>query len=281
MRPPTSVGPRRLKTHSKTLLVLRREADGIRRYCHIGTGNYNSKTARQYEDLGLFTADPSIGEDVGHLFNFLTGFSHHANYRELAVSPVSLRSTILELIDREIAKCERGRITMKLNGLTDPKIIDALYRASSAGVQVRLCVRSLCCIRPGVPGLSDHITVRSIVGEFLEHSRIYCFGGPDEPERTIYLGSADLMERNLDRRIEVLVPIHEERLRIRIEEILELVFADDTSAWNLEADGQWRRPAAPTGRSLQGELKQLAVDRSRRWLDMATKSFGERRRPAL
>jgi len=270
-----------LKTHSKTCLVLRREADGIRRYCHVGTGNYNSKTARQYEDLGIFTADPGIGEDVGHLFNYLTGFSHHATYRHLAVSPVTLRSTIVELIEREQAKGAAGRIRFKLNGLTDPKVIDALYRAAQAGVPVELCVRSLCCIRPGVPGLSEGITVRSIVGEFLEHSRIYAFGGTAQEAPTIYVGSADLMERNLDRRIEVLIPVVDPRLQARVLEILDLVFEDDQSSWLLDSEGQWTRAPRETDCSVQETLKALATDRSTRWLDLTTKSFGERRRPAL
>ena len=170
-----------LKTHSKTVLVLRREEDGIRRYCHVGTGNYNSKTARIYEDLGLLTADPDIGADVGDLFNYLTGFSRHTGYRQILVSPVTLRRRIMEMIEEQAEAGPAGRIVMKLNGLTDPEMIDALYRASAAGVPIDLAVRGLCCLRPGIPELSETIRVRSVVGEFLEHSRIYRFGGsPDD-----------------------------------------------------------------------------------------------------
>lgn len=266
-----------LKTHSKTILVLRREDEGIRRYCHIGTGNYNSKTARIYEDLGLFTANPEIGEDIGLLFNYLTGFSHHVDYRRLLVSPVTLRQGIVARIEAQAARGPAGRIRMKVNGLTDPKVIDALYRASAAGVQVDLCVRSLCCIRPGVPGLSDHVAVRSIVGEFLEHSRIYAFGtsGVDEE---IFMGSADLMERNLDRRIEVLAPVLDPRHLERLSGLLDLVFADDESSWILDGEGHWTRQVPTAHISLQATLKDLATQRSRRWLNLATTSLVERRR---
>ena len=166
------------KTHSKTALVLRREADGVRRYCHIGTGNYNSKTARIYEDVGLLTADAAITSDVAKLFNFLTGFSRHARYERLLVSPVSMRPTDHRADRRGARRGARGRIDIKVNGLTDPKVIDELYAASRAGVPIRLAVRGLCCLRPGIPELSENITVRSIVGEFLEHSRIFSFGRP-------------------------------------------------------------------------------------------------------
>ena len=267
-----------LKTHSKTVMVLRREAEGIRRYCHIGTGNYNSKTARIYEDLGLFTADPIIGEDIGLLFNYLTGFSHHVDYRRLLVSPVTLRPSILDKIERQAALGEAGRIRMKLNGLTDPMIIDALYRASGAGVDVQLCVRSLCCIRPQVPGLSERISVRSIVGEFLEHSRIYSFGGGDGGVEETFIGSADLMERNLDRRIEVLTPVLDPRLAAQIHGLLDLVFADTASSWFLSPEGAWSRSAADRSISLQETLKSDALTKSRRWLDLATTSLVERRR---
>ncbi len=259
-----------LKTHSKTAMVLRREADGIARYCHIGTGNYNSKTARQYEDLGLFTADPKVGEDVGQLFNYLTGFSHHVNYERLLVSPITLRSTIVDKIHAQRAHGPQGRIRLKLNGLTDPAIIDALYQASAAGVQISLCVRSLCCVRAQVPGLSDNISVRSIAGEFLEHSRIYGFGSPSTGGEELFIGSADLMERNLDRRIEVLTPILSPPLSDRLSTLLDLVFHDDQQSWILQQDGSWVRQHGPDGISLQSVLKVEAKSRSRRWLEMAT-----------
>jgi polyphosphate kinase len=271
-----------LKTHSKTVLVLRREEDGIRRYCHVGTGNYNSKTARVYEDLGLLTADPDMGADVGDLFNYLTGFSRHAGYRQLLVAPVTLRRRMIEMIDEQADAGEHGRIVMKLNGLTDPEMIDALYRASCAGVPIDLAVRGLCCLRPGIPELSETIRVRSIVGGFLEHSRIYRFGGTGDdvphpggngagretPPLRILIGSADLMERNLDRRIEVLAPVDDPELQARLLEILELVFADDVNAWSLGSDRRWRRVPNRNGVDSQRRLKELAVERARRRRDV-------------
>ncbi len=255
-----------LKTHSKACLVLRREDDRIRRYCHIGTGNYNSKTARTYEDLGLLTADEEIGADIGDLFNYLTGFSRHAGYRQILVSPVTLRREILAMIDEQAAAGPSGRIVIKVNGLTDRAVIDALYAASIAGVPIDLAVRGLCCLRPGVPGLSETISVRSIVGEFLEHSRIFRFGGTDTgggPLR-LFIGSADLMERNLDRRIELLAPVREAGLQARLLEVLDLVFADDTNSWALGPDGCWRRIETVKGISLQRKLRELAIERARR-----------------
>jgi len=277
-----------LKTHSKTVLVLRREEDGIRRYCHVGTGNYNSKTARTYEDIGLLTADTDIGADIGDLFNYLTGYSRHADYRQILVSPVSLRRRILELIEEEAAAGEYGRIVMKVNGLTDPEVIDALYRASQAGVPIDLAIRGLCCLRPGVAGLSQNIRVRSIVGEFLEHSRIYRFGGdtghtrtpsgtdgaPPARAVTLLIGSADLMERNLDRRIEVLVPVHDEELQERLLEILALVFSDDTNAWELHPDNEWTRVVERNGLSVQRRLRELALERARRRREVEPRPAG-------
>ncbi len=266
-----------LKTHSKTVLVLRGEEDGIRRYCHVGTGNYNSRTAAIYEDLGLLTADPVIGEDVGHLFNYLTGFSRQADYREILVAPVTLRRRVLDLIEEQIEAGPSGRIVLKVNGLTDPEMIDALYAASAAGVPVDLAVRGMCSLRPGVPGLSDNVRVRSIVGQFLEHSRIFRFGGaaddaPHLPESEpgdgapplrLFIGSADLMERNLDRRIEVLTPVRDAALQARLFEILDLVFGDDVNAWVLH-DRAWSRVPAVAGTDSQRRLKELAVERARR-----------------
>ncbi len=263
-----------LKTHSKTALVLRREDDGVRTYCHVGTGNYNSKTARIYEDLGLLTADPDIGADVGELFNYLTGFSRHADYRQILVSPVTVRRRIMAMIEEQAETGPAGRIVMKVNGLTDAAMIDALYRASGAGVQIDLAVRGLCRLRPGIAELSENIRVRSIVGSFLEHSRIYRFGGaPADPAAgpglplKIFIGSADLMGRNLDRRIEVVVPVHDPELQARLFEVLDLVFADDTNAWELGPDRRWRRVKNVHGVSSQDRLKELARERVRRRLD--------------
>lgn len=252
-----------LKTHSKAALVVRREADGIRRYCHLGTGNYNPRTARQYEDMGLLSSDPDLGADVGDLFNFLTGYSRNVSYRKLIVAPLSLRTRILELIEAEAAAGPDGHIAIKVNGLTDPEVVDALYRASAAGVPIELVVRGVCCLRPGVPGLSETITVRSVVGRFLEHSRIYRFGGVGRP-LTLLLGSSDLMERNLDRRIELLFPITDAELQARVLEVMELVLADDTNAWMLGPDGHWARVPCTAGLSVQRRLQELARDRARR-----------------
>jgi polyphosphate kinase len=259
-----------LKTHSKAALVVRREEDGIRRYCHIGTGNYNPSTARAYEDVGLLSADPELGEDVGDLFNFLTGYSRYASYRRLVVAPMAFRPRILELIEREERAGKAGRITIKVNGLTDPEVIDALYRASMAGVPIDLVVRGVCCLRPGIPGLSETIRVRSIVGRFLEHSRIYRFGGADGRPPTLLIGSADLMERNLDRRIEVLAPVDDPELQARLLEVLELNLADDTNAWVLGPNSAWERVPTVEGVSAQARLRELARDRARRRRDAET-----------
>jgi polyphosphate kinase len=253
-----------LKTHSKAALVVRREEDEIRRYVHLGTGNYNSKTARQYEDLGLLSADPDLGADVGDLFNHLTGYSRSAHYRKLLVAPVSLKTGVIELIEREAAVGPAGWIVIKVNGLTHPEVIDALYRASIAGVPIDLIVRGVCCLRPGVPGLSETISVRSIVGRFLEHSRIYRFGGAGATDLSVYMGSSDLMERNLDRRIEVLTPVLDPELQARLVEVLDLNLADDTNAWSLGADGSWARVPTTEGINVQERLQDLARDRARR-----------------
>ena len=253
------------KTHSKTALVLRREGNRIRRYCHIGTGNYNSRTARIYEDLGLLTADEDIAQDVGELFNYLTGFARLGEFNKILVSPVTMRSGIIEEIERQAALGPKGRIMIKCNGLTDPASIDALYRASMAGVPIDLAVRGMCCLRPGVPGLSETITVRSIVGEFLEHSRIFAFGDPTAPELVrVFIGSADLMERNLDRRIEAAAPIGDPALIQKVLHILELVFHDDTNTWLLGPDQRWRRLMGTGEHSLHETLRQEALEASRR-----------------
>jgi polyphosphate kinase len=252
-----------LKTHSKTALVLRSEGNTTARYVHIATGNYNGKTARSYEDFGLLTSDPAITDDVGELFNFLTGFSRIGKYKKIMVSPLSTRTRVVELINQQRDRGADGRIAMKVNGLTDPTIIDALYEASSAGVEIRLEVRTLCSLRPGVAGLSENITVHSLVGEFLEHSRIFIFGTPGEPEFSIWLGSADLMERNLDRRVEVQVPIENRTNQQELLEAFEVTWRDDLFTWVLGTDRRWRRLQPVNNFSAQSEFKRLALLRSR------------------
>jgi polyphosphate kinase len=254
-----------LKTHSKISLVVRREGDHVRRYCHIGTGNYNSVTARSYEDLGLLTATSDIGADVGELFNVLTGSGDPPTFRRLVVSPVSTREFLVQAIGAEERAGAEGRIVLKTNGLTDPGIIDALYRASQAGVSVDLVVRGRCCLRPGVPGLSEGIRVRSIVGRFLEHARIFRFGGVGDRPLRIYLGSPDLMERNLDRRVEVVVPIDDPEIQKRLLGILDGALLDEANAWELQPGGGWRRlsPAgasADFGFNLQDHFQMQALE---------------------
>ena len=252
-----------LKTHSKTALVVRSEGATTMRYVHIATGNYNATTARTYEDFGLLTCDPQITHDVGELFNFLTGFARDGNYEKLIVSPSSTRSRVIELINTQRDLGTNGRIAIKVNGLTDPAIIDALYDASGAGVEVRLEVRTLCCLRPGVPGLSENITVHSLVGEFLEHSRIFIFGRPETEDYAIFIGSADLMERNLDRRVEVLVPIEDSLLRDDLAQAFEITWRDDMFTWTLGTDRRWRRLQPVNEFSAQAEFKRLETLRSR------------------
>ncbi|MEK6287428.1 MAG: polyphosphate kinase 1 [Acidobacteriota bacterium] len=238
-----------LKTHCKLALVVRREADSLRRYVHVGTGNYNPATARIYTDLGLFTADEKIGADASELFNYLTGFSKQTEYRRLLVAPVNLRERVTALIEREIEHHKNGRparIIAKINSLTDTKLVRTLYEASQAGVPIDLLVRGVCALRPGVPGLSDTITVTSVVGRFLEHSRVFYFlnGGEDD----IYIGSADWMQRNLDRRVELLAPIEDPRLRKHLkEEVLDVCLRDNVKARRLQPDGSYERVRAAEG----------------------------------
>jgi polyphosphate kinase len=246
-----------LKTHAKLCLAVRNENGKIRRYAHIGTGNYNPETAHSYEDLGLFTADPEVTADVSDAFNLLTGYSRQQEFRTLLVAPIGMRAGLLELIRAEATP--EGRITMKLNSLVDQVLIDALYEASQAGAEIELIVRSICCLRPEEPGLSETIRVRSIIGRYLEHSRVYRFGSG--PEATYLFGSADLMPRNLDRRMEVLAPIRDPSLRVRIDEMLELLVADDVLAWQLAADGSWRPPGAAGTRNVQTQLEEAALAR--------------------
>jgi polyphosphate kinase len=251
-----------LKTHTKILLIVRQEHDGIRRYCHIGTGNYNPVTANLYEDLGLLTADQDLGADLTELFNYLTGYSRQGRYRKLLVAPVSLRPGIVSRIERETAKGSDGRIVLKMNSLVDPGIIEALYEASNAGVDIDLVVRGICCLRPGVPGMSENIRVRSIVGRFLEHSRIYRFGA--DPDTAEYLiGSADLMPRNLDRRVEATTPVVSPPLRARLDEILSTNLADDVLAWTLGSDGTWEKIPTVAGVDTHRRLGELAEARAR------------------
>jgi polyphosphate kinase len=251
-----------LKTHTKILLVVRQEHDGIRRYCHIGTGNYNPVTASLYEDIGLLTADPDLGADLTELFNYLTGYSRQGQYRKLLVAPVSLRPGILDRIERETALGAQGRIVLKMNSLVDPEIIEALYTASNAGVSIDLIVRGICCLRPGVPEMSANIRVRSIVGRFLEHSRIYTFGA--DPDTAEYLiGSADLMPRNLDRRVEAVTPVVAPGLRARLAEVLSTNLADDVLAWELRSDGTWEKVPTVAGVDTHQRLGELAEARAR------------------
>ena len=250
-----------LKTHAKVTLVVREESGGIRRYCHIGTGNYNRDTARVYEDLGLLTSDPALGADVGELFNSLTGYSRQARYRKLLVAPDSMRPAVLRLIRRETERGEAGRIVIKVNNLVDPEMIGALCLASQAGVQIDLIVRSICCLRPGVPGLTENIRVRSLVGRYLEHSRILRFGR-DGKDSDYYISSADLMPRNLDRRVEAAVPIRAPELRARLDEVLDINLSDDTLAWELGSDGDWRRASKGPGVDTQLRLQEVALRRA-------------------
>ena len=255
-----------LKTHGKTSLVVRQEGSSTKRYVHIGTGNYNGKTARIYEDYGLLTCDEQITSDVGELFNYLTGFSRHTDYAKLIVSPVSTRSEILKLINKQRDAGASGSISMKVNGLTDPTIIDALYEASAAGVQIRLQVRTLCSLRPGVPGLSENISVKSLVGEFLEHSRVFVFGEVGSESFKVLFGSADMMERNLDRRVEVTVPIQDPALQKEIVENFEISWSDDLYTWVLGTDRRWRRLQPVNNISAQRIFKTRAIQRSRELL---------------
>jgi polyphosphate kinase len=252
-----------LKTHTKTALVVREEPGGLRRYCHVGTGNYNSTTARIYEDIGLLSSDPDLCSDLTHLFNFLTGYSRHVPYKRLLVATTSLRTRLTELIRNEMNAPEgSGRIVMKMNSLVDWDLISTLYEAARAGTKIDLIVRGICCLRPGVPGLSENIKVRSIVGRYLEHSRIFAFGGRDE--RHYYIGSADLMPRNLDRRVEAVTPVADPALTARLQEILDVNLADDTLAWELGPDGEWDHVPPGRGCNTHDRLQELTLARARR-----------------
>ena len=250
-----------LKTHAKLCLVVRQERGGLARYVHTSTGNYNENTARLYEDVGLFTKDPEIGADVSDLFNHMTGYSRQKSYRKLVVAPTELRDHFLELIRRE-ADHEDGHVVAKMNGLVDSRTINALYEASNAGTRIDLIVRGVCCLRPGVPGLSENITVRSIVGRFLEHSRIFRVGRPERGFK-YFIGSADLMPRNLDRRVEALFPVEDPEAQRRLEEILDLCRADDHLSWVLQPDGTYEPRGLKRGLDLHEALIERAIQRSR------------------
>jgi len=248
-----------LKTHCKLAMVVRDEPEGIRRYTHIGTGNYNGKTARMYEDFGLITTNEVLGEDVAHLFNNLSGYSRNPTYERLLVAPDSVRTGLVERIHREIDHHRNGRparIRIKANSVVDEAIIDALYIASQAGVPVEMLVRGICALRPGVPGLSENIVVRSILGRFLEHSRVYWFENGGDP--SIWIGSADLMHRNLDRRVEVLVQLPGAANVAQVSSLLDLSFAPTTYAWILGSDGEWVANDGPD------HLQEILVENKRR-----------------
>jgi polyphosphate kinase len=237
-----------LKTHCKLSMVVRDDGDRLRRYCHLGTGNYHPKTARLYEDFGLLTVDEQVGQDVANLFNQLSGYSMHTEYHRLLVAPHSIRSGLVDRVEREVVNHLAGvpaRVRFKCNSIVDEKVIDALYRASQAGVQVDVLVRGICAIRPAVPGLSDNLRVRSILGRFLEHSRAYEFLNGGDPE--VWIGSADLMHRNLDRRVETLVSLTAPEHISYVGEALDKAFDPKTSAWDLGSDGRWTRNVEADG----------------------------------
>ncbi len=254
-----------LKTHCKLSMVVRDEPEGIRRYTHIGTGNYNPKTARMYEDFGLLTTDEAIGEDVAHLFNNLSGFSRNATYAELLVAPDDVRSGLVEAIRGEMAHHRAGRparIRIKANSIVDEAIIDALYMASRAGVPVELLIRGICAVRPGVPGLSESVRVRSVLGRYLEHSRIMYFENGGDPRA--WIGSSDLMHRNLDRRVEVLVRLPSAAAVAEVSDVLDLAFAPHTAAWDLDSDGTWTQATSPDDAPLRNLQEQLIARHKRR-----------------
>lgn len=256
-----------MKTHAKCILVVRREGDKVRHYLHVGTGNYHAKTAKLYTDFGLFTCDPEIGADVADLFNQLTGFAKPGRFRRSLVAPNGLRDGLLERVDRMVRLHRAGRdvrIRMKMNALVDRESILALYRASQAGVQIEINVRGACCLRPGVPGLSETIRVRSVLGRFLEHSRIFVFECGDDTE--VFMGSSDVMERNLDNRVELVVPVDDTDARRELLQALDLAFADEEGSWELGADGRWSRVRprdSDTPIGLQRALMELHAQRAR------------------
>ena len=262
-----------LKIHGKTTLVVRREGADLKRYVHVGTGNYHARTARGYEDFGLFTADEDIAADVAELFNYLTGFGRPRDFRKILVAPFGLRERLIEHI-RAVAKHGKdGRVRIKVNSLTDPRVIEALYAASQEGARVEIVARSICSLRPGVDGMSETIRVRSVLGRYLEHSRLFIFESPDST--TVLIGSADLMPRNLDNRVEVVAPVEDARAQQEISRVFDVLLADNAEAWDLDGDGRWRRARPGKGersRSTQTVLMRNALARARRRL--ATRSGG-------
>jgi polyphosphate kinase len=257
-----------LKTHAKVALVVRQEKDGLRCYTHIATGNYNNETAKLYTDLGLFTVREDIAEDVVQLFNMLTGYVHKPQFKKLLVAPVNMRQRFLELIEREVAHQQAGRgghVIAKMNSLEDRQIVEALYAASAAGVEIDLIVRGICRLRPGLPGQSETIRVISIVGRYLEHARIFYFANAGKPD--YFIGSADWMSRNLDFRVEAIVPVEEPRLQDELKAILDLQLADNVKAWDMRADGTYTQRTPPSeeeARSSQDQLMQRALERAGR-----------------
>ncbi len=251
-------GIKYLKTHTKTALVVRQEEGRLVRYCHIGTGNYNPRTARFYSDLGILTCNEDLGADLTDLFNYLTGYSRQKEYRRILVAPVSMRQKFLALIDREKEHGPGGKIIAKMNALVDPEIIDHLYAASQAGVEIDLIVRGICCLRPGVKGLSETIRVVSIIGRFLEHSRIFYFGNGGHPE--LYIGSADWMPRNLDARVEVVTPVIDPLIQAEVEQIIHITLNDNRQAWDLQPDGSYiqRQPGDEPERASQVQFMLMA-----------------------
>jgi polyphosphate kinase len=243
-------------------MVVRQEEDGLVRYCHIGTGNYHPRTARLYEDYGLLTRDPEVGSDIAKLFNQLSGYAPKAKFRRLLVAPTGLRSGLIERIDAEADRARAGKaawVKFKVNSVVDERIIDALYRASQAGVTVELVVRGTTAIRPGVPGLSENVRVRSILGRFLEHSRIYAFANDGHPE--VFIGSADLMHRNLDRRIETLISIADPAHIAYLIENIDLAMSDEVAAWELGPDGEWERRAWAKDGTHLADLQTIYITR--------------------
>ncbi len=254
-----------LKTHSKCTLVIRREKDGIRRYVHVATGNYNASTAKLYTDLGIFTCNDHFGSDASAFFNLLSGYSDPPLWDSFIVAPINLRQRSMELIDREIAFAKQGEpahMVAKMNSLLDKEIIDKLYEASQAGVKIELIIRGICVLIPGIPGVSDNITVRSLVGRFLEHSRVFWFanGGREE----MYISSADWMPRNLNDRVELMVPVRDADLRHRLKNMVSMELADNQKAHIMQSDGTWIKEIAPTDRvGAQAEFQRIAEKRDR------------------
>ena len=249
-------GVERLKTHVKLALVVREEKDGIRRYVHVGTGNYHTVTARIYEDMGILSCEPELGSNVASLFNELTGATPSPEYGKLLVAPYNMRESFVELIHREIQHCQKGHpsgIWAKMNQLQDARMIRELYRAGQAGVPITLNIRGLCCLRAGVPGLSENIRVYSTLGRFLEHSRIYRFENGGDPE--FFVGSADWMQRNLNRRMETIIPVTDSALKMELEETLQVYENDNCSAWEMQADGRYKQR-----RPRKGEACRAAQD---------------------